>query len=198
MAPQNSILYPWPPFNVPWPPGGLLGPRLGTPDVNEPLIMQYIYIFFCNSCLSFKFRNVDRYERYQHHIKIKLTFFNNINLCNVEFVDGNNEKIIIYYEFGTSIYKFLVTTTGCVFSCWIYCYFWKFSTTIIKDLYTNKVDCVKQKSKKIVRSFASRIVWLFKLSQKLSNKFICFAHIHSYLFLQSSESRTVCMHIFRV
>ena len=36
MAPQNSILYPWPPFNVPWPLGGPLGPRLGTPVLEQP------------------------------------------------------------------------------------------------------------------------------------------------------------------
>ena len=35
MAHQNSILYPWPPTNVPWPPGGPLGPRLGTPAIDE-------------------------------------------------------------------------------------------------------------------------------------------------------------------
>ena len=35
MAPQNSILYPWPPFNVLFPPGGPLGPRLGTPEVQD-------------------------------------------------------------------------------------------------------------------------------------------------------------------
>ena len=40
MAPQNSILYPWPPFNVPWPPGGPLGPRLGTPGLESPILTQ--------------------------------------------------------------------------------------------------------------------------------------------------------------
>ena len=34
MAPQNSIFYLWPPFNVPWPPGGPLGTRLGTPELH--------------------------------------------------------------------------------------------------------------------------------------------------------------------
>ena len=35
---------------------------------------------------------------------------------------------------------------ACIFLCWIQWYFWKFSTTIIKDLYTNKVNCAKQKN----------------------------------------------------
>ena len=38
MDPQNLILYPWQPFNGPWPPGGPLGPRLGTPHLGELLI----------------------------------------------------------------------------------------------------------------------------------------------------------------
>ena len=36
-------------------------------------------------------------------------------------------------------FRSLITTTGCVFLCWIQRYFSKFSTTIIKD-------CVKQKN----------------------------------------------------
>ena len=32
------------------------------------------------------------------------------------------------------LFSYLVTKAGCVFLCWIKWYFWKFSTTIIKDL----------------------------------------------------------------
>ena len=44
-----------------------------------------------------------------------------------------------------NLFRFVIMTTGCAFLCWIQWYFWKFSTTIIKDLYTNKVKCAKQK-----------------------------------------------------
>ena len=33
-GPQKFDFYPWLPFNVAWPPGWPLGPRLGTPDLN--------------------------------------------------------------------------------------------------------------------------------------------------------------------
>ena len=73
-----------------------------------------------------------------------------------------------------NLFHSLVTTTGCIFLSWIQWYYWKFSTTINKDLYSNKVNDVKQKNKKtkIPRSFASRNVRLYKLSQKLWNKFL--------------------------
>ena len=38
----------------------------------------------------------------------------------------------------------LVTTRGCVFICWIQWYFWIFSTMIIEDLYTNKVNLLNE------------------------------------------------------
>ena len=46
-----------------------------------------------------------------------------------------------------NLFHFLDMTTGCVYVSWIQWYFWKFSTTFIKDLYTNKVNCAKQKYK---------------------------------------------------
>ena len=61
--------------------------------------------------------------------------------------------------------------------------FQKISITINKDLFTNKVNCAKQKNikiykdTKILRSSASRIVQLYKLSQKLWNKLISFAQL---------------------
>ena len=42
-------------------------------------------------------------------------------------------------------FRSLVTTTDCVFLCWIQWYFWKFSKTIIKDLYTNKMIMPNEK-----------------------------------------------------
>ena len=76
-------------------------------------------------------------------------------------------------------FRSLVSTTDFVFLCRIQRYFWKFSTTIIKDFYTNKVNYVKQKIRKtkIPRSFASSTVRLYKLSQKLWNILISFAQL---------------------
>ena len=44
-----------------------------------------------------------------------------------------------------NLFRSLVTTIDCVFLCWIQWFFWKFSTTIIKDLCTNKVNVPIQK-----------------------------------------------------
>ena len=82
------------------------------------------------------------------------------------------------------------TTAGCVFLFWIQWFFWKFSATIIKDLYTIKVHiCLKQTNQnikiwtKILWSFAARIprVWI---SFHKSNG------IYSYLLLSLSGSRS--------
>ena len=48
-----------------------------------------------------------------------------------------------------NLFRSLVTTTGCVFLCWTQWCFWTFSTTSIKDLYAYKVNCAKQRNKKI-------------------------------------------------
>ena len=45
-----------------------------------------------------------------------------------------------------NLFRSLVTTTGCVFLWWIQWYFWKCSTTIIKDLYKNRVNCATYKN----------------------------------------------------
>ena len=43
----------------------------------------------------------------------------------------------------------LVTTTGYIFICWIQSYSWKYFTTIINGLYTNELNCMKQRKKHI-------------------------------------------------
>ena len=79
-----------------------------------------------------------------------------------------------------NLFRFLVTTTRCVFACWIQWYFWKFSTTIIKDLYTNKVNCVKQKYKQKYRQTKSEVCWPCK---HICITFYKSNEIHSYLLL---------------
>ena len=57
-----------------------------------------------------------------------------------------------------NLFRFVIMTTGCAFLCWIQWYFWKFSTTIIKDLYTNKVKCAIQKYRNINRQ-TQKFAW---------------------------------------
>ena len=50
----------------------------------------------------------------------------------------------------------IVTIKGCLFLCCFQWYFWKFSTTVIKDLYTNNVNGpIKKKFTRI----AFRYLW---------------------------------------
>ena len=79
------------------------------------------------------------------------------------FVEKMLEMFAIWIDFTLARFdQWTLTTTGCIILYWIQWYFWKFSTTIIKDLWTNKVNCVKQKNiktlKKIPRNYASRAV----------------------------------------
>ena len=94
---------------------------------------------------------VDRISYTQ--INSPLCILNHVmNLFNVE----NVRKIYVFFQMKSdsvasfvhnNMFRSLVTTTGCVFLCWIQCYIWNFFTTIIKDLYTNKVNCVIHENK---------------------------------------------------
>ena len=66
-----------------------------------------------------------------------------------------------------------ITRTGCVFLCWIQWYFWKFSTTIIKDLYNNKVNCVKTTN----RQTNTEVFWEYSTLVKAFSKTMELIHI---------------------
>ena len=79
-----------------------------------------------------------------------------------------------------NLFRFVIMTTGCVLVCWIQWYFWKISTTIIKDFYTNKVNCVKQTNK---RRGLPTVCTSVKAFTKAWNSFISFAQLNENLFI---------------
>ena len=81
-----------------------------------------------------------------------------------------------------NFFRFVTMTTGCAFLCWIQWYFWKFSTTIIKDFYTDIVNCVKQKYKQTDRQTNAEVCCPCK--HICNNKLSQSNEIHSYLLLR--------------
>ena len=76
-----------------------------------------------------------------------------------------------------NLFRFVIMTTGCAFLCWIQWYFWKFSTTIIKDLYNNKVNCVKMTNRQTDRQTNAEVFWEYSTLVKAFAKAMEIIHI---------------------